>query len=66
MMNRKPLSGDDIQVLNEQILSLDSCVANLAKRILRESVEHADCFVDSTAQEWARRIVMRVDRRQAH
>ncbi|HEY8026318.1 MAG TPA: hypothetical protein VIF60_17260 [Burkholderiaceae bacterium] len=66
MMNRKPLSGEDILLLNEQILSLDSRVANLAKRILRESVEHADCFVDSTAQEWARRIMVRVDHRQTH
>jgi hypothetical protein len=61
-MNHKLLSGDDIQILNEQILSHDEHLSSLAKRTLFESVNYPDCFADSTAQEWARRIVMRVNR----
>jgi hypothetical protein len=61
-MNQKPLSGEDIQVLNEQILSNDAHLSDLAKRRLLESVNHPECFVNSIAQEWARRIVNRVNR----
>lgn len=61
-MNRKLLSGEDIQVLNEQILSHDEHLSTLAKRKLLEAVNCPECFVDSTAHEWARRIVSRVKR----
>lgn len=61
-MNRKPFSGEDIQALNEQILSHDERLSNLAKRQLFESVNCPECFADSTVQEWARRIVNRVNR----
>lgn len=61
-MNQKTLSGEDIQVLNEQILSHDEHLSNLAKRRLFESVNHPECFANSIAQEWARRIVNRVNR----
>ena len=65
-MERKQLSGEDIQMLNEQIQSHDASASDLAKRILFDSVQDADCFVDSTAQEWARRIVRRVNRNVHH
>jgi hypothetical protein len=61
-MKQNPLSGEDIQVLNEQIMSRDAQLADLAKRRLMESVNCPECFVNSTAQEWARRIVDRVKR----
>ncbi len=58
-MERRPLNGDDVRLLNEQIQSNDIDVADLAKQILFESVQDAHRFADSTAQEWARRIVRR-------
>ncbi len=65
-MERKPLNGDDVRLLNEQILSRDSAVADPAKQILFDSVQDARRFSDSTAQEWARRIVRRELRVMAH
>jgi hypothetical protein len=61
-MNRKPLSGEDVQILNEQISSHDEHLSHLAKCMLFESVNCPDRFVNSTAHEWARRIVNRVNR----
>jgi hypothetical protein len=61
-MNHKLLSGEDIQILNEQFLSHDEHLSSLAKHKLCEAVNCPDCFVDSTAQEWARRIVNRINR----
>ena len=49
----------------EQIQSPDRSAADLAKQILFESVQDARRFADSTAQEWARRIVRR-ESRAAH
>lgn len=62
----KVLSGEDIQLLNEQILSSDEQASELAKRLLSESLLEPDRFVDSTAREWARRIVQRVNRNCRH
>ncbi|HEX7644674.1 MAG TPA: hypothetical protein VF472_20925 [Burkholderiaceae bacterium] len=65
-MARKPLSGEDLVLLNAQIQSRDRETAGLAKRILLESVQDASRFADSTVQEWARRIVKRESRSSMH
>lgn len=64
-MERKLLSGEDVYLLNEQIQSPNPDEAELAKQILFESFQHAHRFVDSTAHEWARRIVRREARAMA-
>lgn len=61
-MNQRLLNGDDIQMLNEQIMSQDRHVADLARQRLFESVNCPECFADSTSEEWARRIVKRIKR----
>ena len=65
-MARKPLNGEDLVMLNAQILSCDREAADLAKQILIESVQDASCFADSNVQEWARRIVKRESRASIH
>jgi hypothetical protein len=61
-MHTKQLSAEDVQILNEHIRSRDERFADLARRRLTEFVNRPECFVDSTAQEWARRIFNRVNR----
>lgn len=61
-MARKPLNGEDLVLLNAQILSCDRKAADLAKQILFDSVQDASCFADANVQEWARRIVKRESR----
>ncbi|MBV8634367.1 MAG: hypothetical protein JO002_07745 [Burkholderiaceae bacterium] len=61
-MERKPLSGDDVRLLNEQIQSHDLGESEYARQVLFESFQDAHRFCDSTAQEWARRIVRRESR----
>jgi len=61
-MNRKPFSGEDILQLNEQISSRDKRLSSRARQQLLESVNDPESFANSTVQEWARRIVNRVNR----
>ena len=61
-MHRRPMNGDDIRLLNEQVASHDPQLADLARRTLSDALDHPECFADSTAEEWARRIVRRVNR----
>ncbi len=65
-MEQKTLNGDDVRLLNEQIQSRDPDESELAKRILFESFQDAQRFADSTAHEWARRIVRREARSMAN
>ena len=58
-MELKRLSGEDVRLLNEQIRSPDLGQSELAKQILFESFQDARRFADSTAHEWACRIVRR-------
>jgi hypothetical protein len=64
-MERKLLSGEDVRLLNEQIQSHNQDESELAKQILFESFQDARRFADSTAHEWARRIVRREARAMA-
>jgi hypothetical protein len=64
-MERKRLSGEDVRLLNEQIRSHDPDESDLAKQILFESFQDARRFADSTAHEWAKRIVRREARAMA-
>jgi hypothetical protein len=66
VMERKLLNGEDVRLLNEQIQSPNPDESELAKRILFESFQDAHCFADSTAHEWARRIVRREARAMSH
>jgi hypothetical protein len=65
-MERKLLSGEDVRLLNEQIQSRNPGESELAKQILFGSFQDARRFADSTAHEWARRIVRRESRAMAN
>jgi hypothetical protein len=65
-METRKLNGEDVRILNERILSNDEKISRKAEQQLRHCLDVPDAFCDSTAEEWARRIIKRISRMEHH
>lgn len=58
----KKISGDDVGILNEYISSPDQRLAQKGREKLAEYIKQPDCFANSIAEDWAKRIYRRITR----
>jgi hypothetical protein len=61
----KKLTGYDVGILNEYITSPDKKLSQLGRDQLAEYIKQPECFADSIAADWARRIYRRITRLNA-
>ena len=62
MIMSKKISGDDVGILNEYVSSPDKRLAQKGREKLAEYIQQPDCFANSIAEDWAKRIYRRITR----